>query len=298
MIEKKKPVCIHFHIFKNAGTTIDSALQKNFSNQHLTMDDKAKSPSDIFSWEQVLPFLNQHKDVKAFSSHIIRFPLPESNYFNFLPMVFLRHPLDRIFSIYSYHRRKDDVSQEHKQICKTKTISEFIDWGLKQPNYATMKNFQTLYLSRENYVNPQINLEDFNLALERIQNCTVVGVVDRLDESLVLAEETLKPYFSGIDLTGRKLNVSPDRMGSLLEKLESSKKQIGNNLYNKLLEHNEYDLRLYNSANEELDNRISKITKFEKKLKNFCERKKMLTKKSGSGLIKNLINKYKKSATT
>lgn len=277
MIENKKPVCIHFHIFKNAGSTLDEALKKNFSNKHLTMDEQAKKASDIFSWEQVLSFLNNHKDVKSFSSHIIRFPLPESNHFHFLPIVFIRHPIDRIFSIYSFNRRRQDSRDDPGvKMCKTKNISEFIEWGLKNRVYSVLKNFQTRFLSRDNYEEPKINFEDYNLAVKRLKNCTVIGVVDRLDESLVLCEETLKQYFPGINLADRDLNVSPERIGLLHERLDTNnnKKQIGENLFSKLMNENEYDFKLYKVANDELDKRISEIKNFEELLKNFRKRKK------------------------
>jgi len=293
MIENKKPICIHFHIFKNAGTTVDWALEKNFSKNHLSMDEKAKNPSDIFTWKQVLSFLNQHNDVKSFSSHIIRFPLPESKNFFFLPLVFIRHPIDRIFSIYSFNkRREDNLSSIAVQICKTKTINEYIEWALNMPQNIPVKNFQTLYLSRENLDNPQVCIEDYNLALQRLKNCTVIGVVNRLDESLVVAEETLKQYFPGIDLSAKEQNISPERKGRLEDKLKKCKEQLGENLYNKLLAHNEYDLKLFESANVELDIRISKIKNFEKKLKNFHIRKEPINKDGIFKFAKNVVRKY------
>ena len=62
-----------------------------------------------------------------------------------------------------------------------------------------MKNFQVLYLSRDN-VESKVDNNDLNIAIERLKSCPVVGVVDRLDESLVVAEEILRNDFPKIDL--------------------------------------------------------------------------------------------------
>ena len=77
MKESKKPVCLHFHIFKNAGTTLDWILDKNFSENHLTLDDLEDRGARL-QWDDVLKFLEKNPDVKAFSSHQLRFPIPEN----------------------------------------------------------------------------------------------------------------------------------------------------------------------------------------------------------------------------
>ncbi|MCV0393503.1 MAG: sulfotransferase family protein [Nitrosopumilus sp.] len=267
----KQPVCLHFHIFKNAGTTIDWILKKNFSKNHLTMDDQATNPAEIFNWENILNFLQKHSDVQAFSSHIIRFPIPEKSSFHFLPMVFIRHPIDRAFSVYSFKKRDSDNSIA-TIIAKTGTLKEFVNWSLSLKKYAVMKNFQVLYLSKSSYDNNPITLEDYHLALKRLQNCTVLGIVDRLDESLVVAEEELKKFFPKIDLSYKSQNVSHDRKNTLEERINDGRKKIGENLFDKLLSFNKYDLELYNFGNDELNQKIQKIHDFNNKLIDFRNR--------------------------
>jgi len=67
----KKPVLIHFHIFKNAGTTLEDIFKKNFLNEAISMD--AGKPGRILSWDEIFNyFSNNCPTVKAFSSHQIR----------------------------------------------------------------------------------------------------------------------------------------------------------------------------------------------------------------------------------
>jgi len=268
---KKQPICLHFHIFKNAGTTIDWTLKKSFGKNHLTMDYEVTNPAQIFSWEEVLNFLKKYPDVKAFSSHIIRFPIPEDTPFNFLPMVFIRHPIDRAFSIYSFKRRDSDNALA-TIVAKTGTKKEFIEWSLRIKKYAVMKNFQVLYLSRTNLKPLPITEKDLSLAKEILEKCIIAGVVERLDESLVLAEENLRPFFEKINLAYKKQNISLDRQGSFDERIENEKKEIGETLYDKLIEHNKFDLELHKTANELLDYKIKQIHNFEEKLSDFQNR--------------------------
>ena len=268
----KKKVCIHFHIFKNAGSTIDWTLRKNFGSDHVTMDDQAKSPDEIFTWDRILAFLKKYPDVKAFSSHIIRFPLPENNQYDFFPIVFIRHPIDRAFSIYSFKKR-DNHNDIATIVAKAVSFKKFVEWNLNIKKYRVMKNFQVLYLSRNNYDFISINEKDYALALTRIKNCSIIGVVDRFDESLVVAEELLMPYFNKIDLSYIKQNVNQDRKVELNEQLEYTKEILGNQLYDELANHNKFDFKLYEATNKELNSRIEKIPNFESKLNDLRKRR-------------------------
>ena len=118
--------------------------------------------------------------------------------------------------------------------------------------------------------------EIFPMVLERIQRCSILGVVDRYDESMVVAEEFLKPFFEKIDLSYIKKHVSSNRAQNLSQRLESNRDEIGNKLMDDFIEKNSWDLKLYSCANDELDVRKRKIQDFETKLYNFQERCKKL----------------------
>jgi len=275
----KRKVLLHFHIFKNAGTTIDSVLEKNFLENAIRGD--GEKPKDILPNDVVIDYLNKNRNVKAFSSHQIRFPIPENNEIEFLPLVFIRHPTDRAFSIFSYNKNRVDPLSEVSFTAKTMSLSAYIEWNLHPPwparNNMTIRNFQVLFLSRDD-VESGVNSNDLNVAIERLKSCLIIGVVDRLDESFLVAEEILRKDFPEIDLSYVKRNVSKDRKNDLQERLDGSESQIDKSLWDNLIEQNELDLKLYEVANKELDDRIKKIEKFEQKLQEFKNRKSKLLK--------------------
>lgn len=71
----KRPLLLHYHIFKNAGTTFDWILERNFRQDALKFDDITK-PRPTLSTEQMLQFLAIHYNAKSISSHQLRFPFP------------------------------------------------------------------------------------------------------------------------------------------------------------------------------------------------------------------------------
>ena len=99
-------VICHYHIYKNSGTTFDHILERNYGGRHVRFD----GPFPYFSIGQreLAKVIARNKAAVAFSSHQISLPVPASLEFNVLPVVFVRHPLLRIHSIYRYKRSEND----------------------------------------------------------------------------------------------------------------------------------------------------------------------------------------------
>lgn len=266
---KKENILLHFHIFKNAGTTIDWILKKNFGFNALFVDD-VDNPGKILSMNYILDTLEQHLGSKSISSHQIRFPLPTTNKFQFFPILFIRHPIDRAFSIYHYKKKETDDSVITSN-SKILSLNNFIKWLLESKQYWIIKNFQILFLSKSkwDYV---FTSQDLELSKQILHTCSVIGVVDRMDESLVVAEEYLRQYFPNIDMTYVKQNVSRDTNMTLDKKIEQECKELDKDVVDALHRENHLDLNLYKEANKELDRRINTIIDFDSKLSLFKER--------------------------
>ena len=100
----------------------------------------------------------------------------------------------------------------------------------------------------------------------------LTGVVDRFDESMVVFEETLKPYFPEIDLAYIAQNVQIEKTLSRSEKHDTIKEALGESLFENVVSANQSDLELYAYANQLLDQRVENIVDFDKKLLAFEER--------------------------
>src|SRR5258708_242269 len=90
----------HYHLFKNAGTSVDAILKANFSGRWVTREfnggPHAANVARVGQW------VEEEKDAVAFSSHTAMLPPPSLEDVQFFPVVFVRHPIDRIASAYAF----------------------------------------------------------------------------------------------------------------------------------------------------------------------------------------------------
>src|SRR5581483_6833001 len=101
-------VLLHYHIFKNAGSTIDFALKQNFGDRlaYLHGDRFDSMVSDA----EVVEFVSRNPAIAAISSHHLRPPAPAAPSIRFLEILIVREPLDRLCSIYDFYRRTDQLA--------------------------------------------------------------------------------------------------------------------------------------------------------------------------------------------
>jgi hypothetical protein len=295
----KKPVCLHHHIFKNAGTTIDWTLQKNFGKDALLFDDITDVNAEI-STEQLLQFLTRYNNARSISSHQLHpFSVPDDTGFQFLPIIFVRHPIDRAFSIYGFLKRHT-ARDSYTLKAQNSSLKEFIKFSLESHSNPIMRNGQTRFVIFEKSMSnvythkaqqteqlgsagnfpsdslparlTSIKPENAYRAHYFINQCIIAGVVERFDESLVLAEERLRSYFPQIDLSYISQNSSRDRCHSLNNRLEKARLEIGDEIMDKLVESNNLDFQLYDYVSKKLENDIKDIDNFVYKLANFKNR--------------------------
>ncbi len=264
-----RDILVHFHIFKNAGTTIEWILKKNFSKEFVRKDKD--DPSGILTINDIRNILKEDENIKAISSHQIRFPLPKNENINFHPIIFIRHPIDRIFSIYSFQRRRTDTDRPGVRKAKELNLNDYIKWNYSLKKFMPMRNFQVLYLSDKS-VKSTVDENDYKIALQRMKEIKMMGIVERFDESLLVAEEYLRKYFPNIDLSYKSQNISSERKGNLQERIKDDFKRLDKDTIDEIFEKNNYDLMLYEKAKDELNSRIQRIENFEKKLNDFKKR--------------------------
>lgn len=257
-------ICIHYHIFKNAGSTVDYILKNNFDEEFLAYD--GPHPGSILPSEYLNELIKDYPQIKAISSHQGRFPVPEDGSYRTYPIVFIRNPIDRTGSLYSYFSRGKGASLPEK-ISKEGGIKEYVEWSLSPEGHKTCSNFQTAYCSdRINFARKQPGEKELREAVERIRALDFIGVVDQFDESLVLLTEYFCDSFSDFNPDYVRQNVSKERSGGLEEKIDDMKTQLGSVLFNRLVEDNRLDLQLYEEAKCLLNHKIQSDPSFSTKL--------------------------------
>ncbi len=95
------PKLLPLRQFKNGGSTLDWILERTFGSA--LVSHHADHSDGRLVEEDILAVVDAHSHAQAFTRHYFRLPLQASC--GFLPLWLVRHPLDRIPSIYEQERR-------------------------------------------------------------------------------------------------------------------------------------------------------------------------------------------------
>ena len=68
-------IFVHYHIFKNGGTTIESILRREFGGGFATVH--GPRASSVLDAKGLTKFLRLHPGISAVSSHHLRYPKPD-----------------------------------------------------------------------------------------------------------------------------------------------------------------------------------------------------------------------------
>jgi len=247
MIGRSKPrsVLVHYHLFKNAGTSIERVLKQSFGKSW-TSWDKPESSAKI-SGRELSQWLEENSHIKAISSHQLVPPVPVGE-FHVTPIVFLREPLSRVRSAYLFEWQKQLGLEQPKG-----KLSDYIEEKFKQRNASVIANFQVSRLSNLNYDDVRQQLHRYNhdllpAACRFIDSLSFVGIVERFSDSLVQMEACTRERFPDLVVKEHRENVTDASGKSVEQRIEELRKEIGNELFDELCVRNRLDLQLYSYA--------------------------------------------------
>jgi hypothetical protein len=250
-------VLLHGHMFKNAGSTLDWALARSFGDAFV--DHRDDQPMRREGAPYLAAYLGDHPTTRALSSHHLCYPLPEQAGLELHTVALLRHPLDRVLSVYHFERRQAAATPGAIN-AKRWGLARYVEWRLTPEAGATIRNFQTRFLSGKlGRPRQPVDEDDWQTARHRLDEIAV-GLVDEFDTSMVLFEKRLRPVFPELDLAHVPQNVgqrSRDRdPGAELYE------ELGAGLFDALLSANQYDFMLYETARAVLHARRRSIEGF------------------------------------
>lgn len=241
---KYRHILVHYHIFKNAGSSVDAGLRSSFGHQFGTFE--GAHAHDIQSREQLLAFIENNPSLLAISSHLARPPLPHSNC---LPVVFLRHPLLRAYSVYQYTRKNSD--QPFSSVAQNLTFSSYIEWALrKEIGSIVIRDYQVVHLSDASWRNGNILQaeainSDLQQACQLLSDWGIVGIVEDFSRSVASLQARYGEFLPGLDLNPVWDNATTMDDASPDERVDSLHSELGDDLYHEFMKINRLDLALY-----------------------------------------------------
>lgn len=240
-----RKVILHYHIFKNAGTSIDEMLKRSLGSRwrEWDMDDVNARISPA----QMESYLLANPELVAVSSHQAVPPLPNRQLTVF-PIIFLRHPIDRAYSAYLFEWMKQQGTSE-----PIGSFDAYVEEKLALPRRNAIEDSQTLCLANTGY--------DTNFPLRRggdeqlLQSARdlllaipFLGVVEHFTQSMQQMRAVLAPHFPDLSFELFMENCLQDPAESLDDKLSRIRSIMSQKTYNRLVLRNQLDIRLYEFA--------------------------------------------------
>jgi len=260
--DTRRQIILHYHIFKNAGTTVESILKDNFRARFARFD--SEDYNSTISNDTLLEFLAGHPDVVAISSHHLRLPKPVDDRFVFHDILFVRHPVARLWSIYEFYRRTDLETDPLSAAAKTRGAQEFFQLLIDDyPFHAN--NAQVNLLANAGGKLPSES--DLARAAEVISRAAAPGVAELFDESTVVAESCVGRAFRGLDFSYVAQNVTAGPPMRLEAQLARFQKHCGEETFNRIINLNQLDLALVEVAHEEVLRRFDLVPHHKRRLK-------------------------------
>jgi len=241
-----KTVILHYHLFKNAGTSLDAAFKENFKGGEWVTAEFSAQPAK--NREMVKQWIIDNPQAKCFSSHTAMLPPPQIDGVKVLPVIFMRHPIDRIASAYEFEKKQGGDSLG-AVLARNTDFKGYVETRLALPNDRQCRNF---HMQRFAQMFGEKQGDEFVRAKMAVERLPFVGVVERYSESLEKLERLLEnECFEGIKLKPVEKNVSRGAKKSLEGKLVEIEGQLGKTLFRQLSKANELDFDVWNDLEKE-----------------------------------------------
>jgi hypothetical protein len=242
-----RKIIIHYHIFKNAGTTLDEILRTSFGSSWQNLDKTPTPAVKILPYELQI-FLEHNPQLKAISSHDALLPVPIGE-FQIYPLFFLRHPIIRARSVWKFE------SQVQLGLSAPKvSFVEYLETCFGKRQIGVFSDFQTYKLSNQIYQpldiqrRPDTTAEKLQIAQTTVSSAPFFGLVEHMHTSLERMHYYLKMSFPEIKVVNRVYNASSTDLKSVDDSLIDIRNEIGSDLFAKLEASNSLDMQLYQYA--------------------------------------------------
>ena len=235
----------HFHLFKNAGSSVDKVLKDSFPGAW--QEKEFRFTKKHWPYEEIRDWIISTPDIVAYSSHTARLPLPKLDDVEIFPIIFIRHPLIRLYSGFRYERDQDADTPGARK-AKEADFKTYLDWRLSRKNDASAKNFQAnrlshLFRAERGRLTEQVDLE--KLAMQALDSLPFIGFVEQFDQSIASLSRALARRGLEISTSDAKENVNSDLTVSTEDRVAAIRDDIGEELFARYCEINAVDLKIY-----------------------------------------------------
>lgn len=259
---------LHYHIFNNAGVTIDYLLERSFGSSLAMVH--GPEPDSALHAAEVASFLGAHPEINAVSSHHLRYPKPVIPGVVVCDLCFLRDPLERLWLNYK-HLRRSHATEDLGRFSKSRDAHSFFVELIEKHPQAVNDVQVNLLANGGEYTRPVSEL-DLRAALDVLRQISILGVVDLFDESALAAEYFIRPVFPTFQFQYVRQSADVVSGRHLQQQLDQFRVAAGKEVYDELARLNELDTKLVAHARKEVLRRWETLPNREARIADFRER--------------------------
>jgi hypothetical protein len=237
------PLVLHYHLFKNAGTSVDEILIRNFGSRWATEEFSHSDPGSNVAAVQA--YLRDKPDLLALSSHTALLPVPDLGGRRIIPVIFIRHPIDRLKSAYEFERRQA-ADTLGARLAKKNEFTDYLRELLVNPGNRQARNFQTHRLA---FNEPPEKGSEKERALRTLKKLEFIGLVEAFDKSMERLTGLMETHFTNFRRATVKKNATRHAT-NLDRRLGEIRSEIGDGLYKELIAANATDLEVFNVVSD------------------------------------------------
>ena len=187
----ERTIILHYHLFKNAGTSVDEILKHNFGDKWVTREFPSMGKNNT---ELVEEWIRATPEAIAYSSHTMQGPLPAIDGVKIISFMLLRDPIERILSAYK-HEATEHLSTPAVLLAKCSSLQEYVAFRLQNLGDRQCRNFHVYWLGSLCIHPGATELELAKLGLTKL---SIIGRVESFMEAmnkLKAAVITTFPHF-------------------------------------------------------------------------------------------------------
>lgn len=251
----RAPLLIHYHIFKNAGTSFRWSLANALGEEAVYSLD-SDSPRGFITRPKIVQLALRRPAVSVIASHQATPPAPRIWGREVFSSILIRDPLARLRSMYAFERHQAANSPGALK-AKELNFKQYIDWRLEETP-VVLHNYQVFFCTRspKKEFSPP-GRKELEKAIANLDTMSIVGTVARYDEWLALAQKVLSPSFPGLVLVSSRRNATLKGRLSEADLLGQLNNELGESMVQFLLENNQLDMRLHQIADALLTRRLA-----------------------------------------
>jgi hypothetical protein len=205
-----RTIILHYHLFKNAGTSLDLVLKRNFGARWVT----AEFPNEglVRNTEQVADWIRANPDAVAFSSHTAQGPIPQIDGVRIVSVMFLRDPIARIRSAYQFERDQG-ADTWGAELAAANDFAGYVSARLARPGDRQCRNFQTCRMAMLAPPLPDMGPKpgpdsELARAFRGLATLACVGLVDEFDRSVARLARLVQVEYPGFRWTSVRANAT------------------------------------------------------------------------------------------